>query len=522
MDGEAGLRPPADATAEGMDGTGGTAAGDVPDKYFLDTSNYMFGTVAVDVIFVESDGSEEPQSETWSSSQKAKVRSEIRNGLDFWESEAPGRLDFQMTSRTLTTRVEPIEHRGYTGSECNNQWRWIQDVMAQLGYTDTQLECDENFSGSTFFAVYEYDNDLREARGTDWAYTIFVVDSQNDGDGRFSDDTFAYAYLNGPFQVVTWDNDGWGPDDMDRVSAHETGHIFGATDEYNGQTESWGYLWAQDDDGSSCIMDDDSFCTSTGTEHQIGWRDSDGDGVEDPLDTRPDVDAEGLDAPATPTADATLDFAGAAEDDPYPAAPEFRDVGYHNISINDVTDVTWSVSGGSGGTSVDDADPYAAPWDFATRSLSDGQHNVTVSARNQVGASDPAPVTRTVTVDTTPPATTLHDPAPGQVYVAGQTSRENPQEPGDGEPPLVTGSVIYLNATAVDALVGVDSVEFYLDGTLVERQSSPPFRSQEFLFPTTTGAPGEHTTTVVARDAVGNAVTVNQTYVVPPSPPGSV
>ena len=29
-----------------------------------------------------------------------------------------------------------------------------------------------------------------------------------------------------------YDNDGWGPDNIDRVFTHETGHIFGCPDEY--------------------------------------------------------------------------------------------------------------------------------------------------------------------------------------------------------------------------------------------------------------------------------------------------
>ena len=31
---------------------------------------------------------------------------------------------------------------------------------------------------------------------------------------------------------MQYSNDGWGPDQLDRVFAHETGHVFNAPDEY--------------------------------------------------------------------------------------------------------------------------------------------------------------------------------------------------------------------------------------------------------------------------------------------------
>ncbi len=95
--------------------------------------------------------------------------------------------------------------------------------MSNLGYT----------TGDYLEKVYAYKNDLRNQYQTDWAFTIFVVDSSADLDGKFADGKyFAYAYLGGPFMVMTYDNNGWGIEDMDRVTAHETGHIFMAGDQY--------------------------------------------------------------------------------------------------------------------------------------------------------------------------------------------------------------------------------------------------------------------------------------------------
>ena len=67
----------------------------------------------------------------------------------------------------------------------------------------------------------------------DQAFSIFVVSDVNDADHKFSNGYFAYSYLGGPFQVMTYNNDGYTPTNMDAVCSHETGHIFHSLDEYN-------------------------------------------------------------------------------------------------------------------------------------------------------------------------------------------------------------------------------------------------------------------------------------------------
>ena len=72
--------------------------------------------------------------------------------------------------------------------------------------------------------------------------------------------------------------------------AHEIGHIFGATDEYNGKTERSGYLYEPDNDGSGCIMDSpNQWCISRGTRRQIGWVDDNHNGYPDILENKPRI-----------------------------------------------------------------------------------------------------------------------------------------------------------------------------------------------------------------------------------------
>ena len=44
--------------------------------------------------------------------------------------------------------------------------------------------------------------------------------------------TAHFAYALKPKLVMQYSNDGWGPDNIDRVFTHESGHIFGCPDEY--------------------------------------------------------------------------------------------------------------------------------------------------------------------------------------------------------------------------------------------------------------------------------------------------
>jgi hypothetical protein len=173
-------------------------------------------------------------------------------------------------------------------------------------------------SGDYFYQTRSYINDMRASDDNDWGFVIFAVNSLNDVDGMFSDGSyFAYSYLGGPFIVMTYDNDGWGITRMNQVVAHEMGHIFYATDEYDGIHQFSGYLDSLEIEGSGCIMDTPlRLDISDGTLHQIGWYDSDSDGIFDIVDTQPEATLASL--PLQYSNSSLANYSGTATVIPYP------------------------------------------------------------------------------------------------------------------------------------------------------------------------------------------------------------
>ncbi len=143
---------------------------------------------------------------------------------------------------------------------------------------------------------------------------------------------------------MTYDNDGWGISAMDQVMAHETGHIFWATDEYDGTTEYSGYLNAADVEGSGCLMDTNVLSLSTGTKLQVGWRDTDGDTIQDIVDTFPETVLNPY--PQDPTPNQVLTYTGTATEVPYPNNNPQPGCAGNDVSINKIMVVLYRIDSG--------------------------------------------------------------------------------------------------------------------------------------------------------------------------------
>ncbi len=361
------------------------------------TSEYLMGSTAVALVFIESNGTIDPNTEDWTSLEESQVVSACFAGMDWWASIYPysvAPVSFTWVYEyAVPTDYEPITRPAFQSSDDRF---WIVDAMNYLGYS-----CDE----STYWqALYDYADDVREAQATDWAFVVFIVDSSADADGRFEDDSFAYAYYNGPYAVMTYDNDGWGISWMHSVMAHEAGHIYGAGDEYCDPgyfccdpNEYFGYLAVQNTNCQQdpvCIMNDNSWAVCEVSAQQIGWRDSDEDGVPDILDVPPSatLDAYSPD----PSSDDTPTFTGSAgvgylpNQNPWywhPGEPP-------DVTLNRISNVQYRVDGGTwqGAEPSDGAfDEETEDYTFTSLELDNGAHTFEVRAVDTSGNKTPPP-----------------------------------------------------------------------------------------------------------------------------------
>jgi Bacterial Ig domain/Polysaccharide deacetylase len=131
-----------------------------------------------------------------------------------------------------------------------------------------------------------------------------------------------------------------------------------------------------------------------------------------------------------------------------------------------------------------DGNPIGSPWD--STAVADGTHSIRATITD--GRGKTASDTATVTVDNTPPGTSVSSPAPNAA---------------------LTGS-LRAEAHASDAY-GVKTVQFAIDGTLVGNPIASPDPSSPYTYSATLDvsllAPGAHTLTDVATDNAGNRTT---------------
>lgn len=143
-----------------------------------------------------------------------------------------------------------------------------------------------------------------------------------------------------------------------------------------------------------------------------------------------------------------------------------------------ISSVQFYLDGSPLGSAVTSS-PYTISWNTLT--ASDGSHTLYSQATdNNSNIASSSEIT--IIVDNTPPAVSITFPT-GGATLSGTTS---------------------ITASSSDALSGVSSVAFYLDGSLLGESTSSPY---SINWDTTQASNGSHSITALSTDGAGNATT---------------
>lgn len=396
-----------------------------------DTGEYMLGDVLVTVVLMESDNNVSvvnPNTESWTPALIAATKQKVQTGIEWWEQtlatrfpNSPHQLDFQFdftyADNPVLTSYEPI-------SQISDYFQyWMYDFLNPLGYNK-----DGTFSDD----IRAFNHAQRLAQGTDWAFTVFVVNDTVDGDDRFAyGGSFAqaFSFAGGQFMVSPASRPA-------STFAHETGHMFWAKDEYPGAgsyLDHRGYYntqnWNAADNPTAgftqviSMMRENPLDTaynahasSPSSLAMIGWQDTDGDGVFDVLDVPHTLNGTGYLDPAS----GQYHFTGISS---VQTLPNLNSAGLQNdITLNKISRAEYRVDGGDWQTAATFG-ASVAELNLSFSVPTSGIHNVEIRTVDAVTGVT-SPIFRG---DTSRPASMVHSGINGFVWndLDGDANLEN-------------------------------------------------------------------------------------------------
>lgn len=188
--------------ATALDATGGrpTAPADRPAP-LASTSDRLIGEVAVGIVIVSGPTPELQFSEA----EVVEIVAEVQNGLGWLGSRSyGGGVTWYYDLQQVSIAAQP------NPSAADLEAVWRDPAMKALGYS------------GDFQGVRTYVSEIRKRLQTRWTFC-----------GLFTKYPASHhASAPAPAIVMQAPYDGWGPTNIDRIFAHETGHVFGAPDEY--------------------------------------------------------------------------------------------------------------------------------------------------------------------------------------------------------------------------------------------------------------------------------------------------
>ncbi|WP_190085778.1 VCBS repeat-containing protein [Streptomyces longisporoflavus] len=193
------------------------AVGPLPDSGVLSAdvqphstnSEYLEGSVAVGIVFVQGPTADLQFTED----EVIKAVAEVQGGLGFFTTANPvAGISFAYDIQNVALTVSPDSSLPPDADAETLEAVWRDPTLASLGHK-------ADASG-----VRSYIEAIRKSFSTRWAYCVFFA--------RYPLYSSAYATADRTHVVMDYDNGAYGPDNIDTVFAHETGHVFGCPDEY--------------------------------------------------------------------------------------------------------------------------------------------------------------------------------------------------------------------------------------------------------------------------------------------------
>jgi hypothetical protein len=358
--------------------------------------HYAAGRIVVNLVLPKHE-----TATTWSPQKQEIATSELARALNWWSLKSGREASFVIQDwGPAATRYEPAE------LSMDAEDLYIGDCLGSLP-VDFDSDC-------AYTMVGELNQISRDALRAHWACTQFILDANAfPGSGAL-----AYAYLGGPHTVALFENGPLTSEELDRVIAHELGHIFQAADEYasgcTGCGGAWGYFRTPN---GNC---DNEICTGQvgrcvmrgageyseyemhqmeitmdpcrWTKEMAGLRDLDGNGILDVRETTPETMFTSA-LPETLQSSQGLSVFGKTWDLPYPSPPDYAE----EVTVNSIVGAQFSVSG----EGWNSAEPLDGDWTSADGGfelllppLGGGPHTLAVRGVNTVGAEDPTPAHR--------------------------------------------------------------------------------------------------------------------------------
>lgn len=353
-----------------------------------DTAEYLIGDVHVNVVFMESTGAVDPSTEDWTAEQIAQVKQRVVEGVSWWKDALAQRntvheldfhFDFTYADTPFPTRYEPISRYSY------DYRYWVQEFLDHVGFGDVGALEDRITKG-----ILAFNHASRLESNSNWAFTIFVVNAENDADGGFTPPppnsggfSNAFGFAGGRFLISPSRRPA-------STYAHEMGHIFYALDEH-GATSYDRYRGYYNTRNLNAVEDRPAsagepvvsimavhqpafpiYAISPSAAEMVGWRDSDGDGVFDVLDVPLSLTGSGGVDPVT----GRYRFVGQAS---VGALPNRNTSGHQSdITINQVSRIQYRIDGGPW-TDVVTPHAYQVDLDF-TFPVPAGLHDIEIRA----------------------------------------------------------------------------------------------------------------------------------------------